>query len=68
VNIEHVIWQELLNVARGLQTVQMAAIKIVSSIPEDLNDVYNDIKDWFIISLSLFITYTVTLVLMTLYF
>ena len=57
--MERVIWQELLNVARGLQTVQMAAIKIVASIPEDLHNVDDDIKNWFLISMSLFITCTV---------
>ena len=49
-DIETIIWEELFNIAQGMQTVQEAASKIMQCIPESYNHFDAEIYGWFMLS------------------
>ncbi|KAF8808865.1 hypothetical protein BYT27DRAFT_7210515 [Phlegmacium glaucopus] len=46
------IWKELFSVAKGQQTIEDAAANIVEFIPDHLNDIGSDIRNWFLLKPS----------------
>jgi hypothetical protein len=48
--IETIIWQEILNIARGKKTVHDAASKIVERLPEYYEHFDADTRGWFMLS------------------
>ena len=51
-DIEQLIWQQLFEVAKGLKTVEDAAEVIFESIPSSFENVDNETRSWFLISMK----------------
>ena len=53
VDIEKVIWEQLILIARGFQTVHQAADTIIGTFPATFDDVDPAIGRWFIVGMKI---------------
>jgi hypothetical protein len=59
--IEDILWEEIINIAKGIQTVEAAAVNIVRRTPEFYDHFDVDARQWFMLS-ALYHYYLQTLI------
>lgn len=55
--METIIWHELFQLARGLQTVYEAAANIVKSLPVNFDHIDSTMRKWFIVGMTMFFVF-----------